>query len=197
LPWWTPSRALFRYERRLYRAEMLRRQSRHHKVAHETRTAVGYRCSLRFIAERFTRRGAPFCGSVQETREYLAYMDPALIWQLKFRARPEEVLEACRMFPYHLKRGERADWAARARELLLNARELLKPGVTDHIRPSATKHHCRVELKAWIPHAQVDGTDPSAIFLGLTEFSNKGDLDVAVPRISRPASRTRPSSQPI
>jgi len=38
-----------------------------------------------------------------------------------------------------------------------------------------------VETKIVFDASTVDGTDPAAIFLGLTEFENKGDLDVAVP----------------
>lgn len=39
-----------------------------------------------------------------------------------------------------------------------------------------------VETKIVFDASGVDGTDPSEIFLGLTEFENKGEFDVAVPQ---------------
>lgn len=123
--------------------------------------------SLREIQEE-----NPSADEIKKTREYVAYMDPDLIWQRKFRARPDEALEACRMILYHIKRGERVDWYTEARYFLLNARELLHPQAVDKTPPPklVAKHHYRVELKAWIPHAQVIDPTPS-----VTDSHYRGD----------------------
>ncbi len=108
---------------------------------------------------------------IRKTREYLAYLDPTLIWQWKYRATPDEALQACWSILYHLEQGERVEWPTRAREFLLNARALLKPEMIDKPPPKlSAKHHYRVELKAWIPHRRV--VDPIP---GLTNSHYRGD----------------------
>jgi hypothetical protein len=114
----------------------------------------------------------PSADEIRNTHEYASYMDPRLVWQQKFGARPEEALEACRSILYHLKWGESIDWSTRALEFLLQARELLGAAVADKAPPAnlVAKHHYRIELKAWIPHAQV--VDPVP---GLTDSHYRGD----------------------
>jgi len=101
---------------------------------------------------------------IAQTREYKAYMNPALIWQTKWHATPREAEVACRVMLDHISRGEQVRWDALARECLLNAREQLNP--TPQPR---TTHHYRIEQKAWIPHAHV--TDPA----GILGSSYRGD----------------------
>ncbi len=113
----------------------------------------------------------PSADDLRKTREYKAYMDPALKWQWQFKARPEEALEACRAIFWAIERGEHIDWSTQARYYLLNARKLLTPEVVDWTPPKlAAKHHYRVELKAWIPHEHV--VDPVP---GVTNSQYRGD----------------------
>src|SRR6266540_2015103 len=113
----------------------------------------------------------PSADDLRKTREYKAYMDPALKWQWQFKARPEEALEACRAIFWAIERGEHIDWSTQARYYLLNARKLLTPEVADWTPPKlAAKHHYRVELKAWIPHEHV--VDPVP---GVTNSQFRGD----------------------
>lgn len=133
---------------------------------------VGNRAVQRAVGRslRDLRGKNPSADDVRKTREYAAYMDPRLVWQWKFRARPDEALEACWAILRALERGEHVDWSARARDYLLNARELLKPEVVQWTPKLASKHHYRIELKAWIPHARV--VDPVP---GVTDSHYRGD----------------------
>jgi len=113
------------------------------------------------------RYRVPTNKEIEQTREYAAYMNPALIWQTKWHVTAREAEVACREMLELISRGEQVKFDERALECLQRAREDLNPTP----RPRTT-HHYRIEQKAWIPHAHV--TDPA----GILGSSYRGDNHV-------------------
>jgi hypothetical protein len=113
------------------------------------------------------RDTVPTNAEIAQTREYHAYLNPALVWQTELHVTPREAEVACRVMLDRINAGEQVQWETAARDCLLQARELLNPTP----QPRST-HHYRIEQKAWIPHAHV--SDP----VGVLGSSYRGDAHV-------------------